>query len=52
MCAQFVHGCSRMAIDPRIPIMPGRSTSGFHQPGRLLAPSAKRHEVFGESHEG
>ena len=31
---QFVHGRSRMTIDPRIPIMPGRSTLGFHQPGR------------------
>ena len=33
-CTQFVHGGSRMTIDPRIPTMPGRSTSGFHQPGR------------------
>ena len=33
-CTQFVHGRSRMTIDPRIPTMPGRSTSGFHQPGR------------------
>ena len=33
-CTQFVHGRSRMTIDPRIPSMPGRSTSGFHQPGR------------------
>ena len=33
-CTQFVPGCSRMTIDPRIPSMPGRSTSGFHQPGR------------------
>ena len=31
---QFVHGRSRMAIDPRIPTLPERSTSGFHQPGR------------------
>ena len=31
---QFVHGRSRMTIDPRISTMPGRSTSGFHQPGR------------------
>ena len=31
---QFVHGRSRMAIGPRIPTMPGRSTSDFHQPGR------------------
>ena len=29
--AQFVHGRSRMTIDPRIPIMPGRRTSGFYQ---------------------
>ena len=34
VCAQFVHGRSRMTIDPRIPTMPGRSTSGFHQPDR------------------
>ena len=27
---QFVHGRSRMTIDPRIPTMPGRSTSDFH----------------------
>ena len=32
-CTQFVHGRSRMTIDPRIPTMLGRSTSGFHQPG-------------------
>ena len=25
-----MHGRSRMTIDPRIPTMPGRSTSGFH----------------------
>ena len=24
---------SRMSIDPRIPITPGRNTSGFHRPG-------------------
>ena len=33
-CTQFVHSRSRMTIDPRIPTLPGRSTSGFHQPGR------------------
>ena len=33
-CTQFAHGRSRMTIDPRILTMPGRSTSGFHQPGR------------------
>ena len=32
-CTQFVHGRSRMTIDPRIPTMPGRSTSGLHPPG-------------------
>ena len=48
-----MHGRSRITIDPRIPTMPGRSRSGFHQPGKtLLAPSAKRREVVGESHEG
>ena len=31
---QSVHDRSCMTIDPRIPTMPGRSTSGFHQPGR------------------
>ena len=30
----FVHGRSRMTLDPRIPAMPGRSTSAFHQSGR------------------
>ena len=29
-----MHGRSRTTISPRIPTMPGRSTSGFHQPGR------------------
>ena len=33
-CTLFVHSRSRMTIDPRIPTMPGRSTSGFHQLGR------------------
>ena len=50
-CTQFGHGRSPMTIDPRIPTMPGRRTSDFNQPG-TLAPSAKRREVFGESHEG
>ena len=47
------HGRSRRTVDPRIPTMPGRSTSGF-SPTRqiLLAPSAYRREVLGESHEG
>ena len=40
----FMRGRSRMAIDPRIRTTLGRSTSGFHRPGRhcLLPPSAKR----------
>ena len=25
----FMHGLSRMTIDPRIPYLPGRSMSGF-----------------------
>ena len=29
----FMHGLSRMTIDPRIPTMPRRSMSGFHRPG-------------------
>ena len=29
-----MHGRSRVTIDPRTPTMPGRSTPGFHQPGR------------------
>ena len=33
-CTQFVHGRRSMTIDPRIHTMPGRSTSGFQQPGR------------------
>ena len=49
-----MHDRSVMAIDPGIPTMPGRSTSGFRRPGKrfLLAPGAKRREVLGESHEG
>ena len=36
-CTQFVHVRSSMTKDPRIPTMPGRSTSSFHQPGRHCA---------------
>ena len=37
-----IHDCSRMTIDPRIPTLPGRSTSGFHRTMQtLLQPSAK-----------
>ena len=28
-----IHSRSRMAVDPRIPIMPVRSASGFHPSG-------------------
>ena len=46
-------GRSRMTIDPRIPTVRGRrSSSDFRRPGRhLVAPSTKRGEVFGDSHE-
>ena len=30
----IMHGRGRITTDPRIPTMPGRSTSGFHRPGR------------------
>ena len=30
----IMHGRSRMTIDPRIPIMPGRSASGVYRPDR------------------
>ena len=36
VCAQFVHGRSRMAVDPRIPTMSGQCTSSFHVPGRQV----------------
>ena len=43
-------GRSRMTIDPGILIVPGRSTSGFHRPGKTsLAPTSKRREMFGAS---
>ena len=32
-CTHAIHGRSQMTIDPPIPTMPGRSTSGFHRPG-------------------
>ena len=40
-CTQFAHGRSRLTIDPRIPIMPGWSTSGFHQPRRYCLHQAR-----------
>ena len=48
-----MHGRCRMTIDHRIPTTPGRSTSGFHRPGRqCLQKSAKRREVCGELQGG
>ena len=44
---QFVHGCSRMTIDRRIPTMLGRSTSGFHQPaGGGVEPCSSKGNVY------
>ena len=37
----FVHGRSRMTRHPRIPTRPGRSTLGFHQPGRQCLHQAR-----------
>ena len=36
LCTPFVHGRGRMTIDPGIPTIPRRSTSGFHQAGRQV----------------
>ena len=33
-CTHVMHDRSRTTIAPLIPAMPGRSTSGFHRPGR------------------
>ena len=30
----FMRSCSRMTIDRRSPVIPGRSTPGFRRPGR------------------
>ena len=51
---QFVHGRSRMTVDPRIPTIYAATEHVGFSPTRqtLLAPSAKRREVFGESLEG
>ncbi|CAN0231465.1 unnamed protein product [Laminaria digitata] len=38
----FMHGRGRMTIDPRIPTMPGRSTSGYRRPGRQRRDGARR----------
>ena len=37
----FMHGRSRMTLDPRVPTMPGRSTSGFHRLGRHCLQQAR-----------
>ena len=42
-----MHGRSCKTIDPRIPTMPGRITSGFHRPGRHCF-----HQAMDESREG
>ena len=48
-----MHGRSRMTIDPRIPTNTGTEHVGFSPTRQTsLAPSARRREVFGESHEG
>ena len=52
---QFVHGRSRIAVRcrPLHPYNAGTEHVGFSQTRQaLLAPSAQRHEVFGESHNG
>ena len=36
-----MHGCSRMAIESRIPTLPGRSMSGFHRQGRYCLHQAR-----------
>ena len=50
----IVHGRSRMAIGPRIPAVPGMSTSGFHRSSRhcLHQARSKHREVFGEFGRG
>ena len=48
-----MYGRSRMAIEPRAPTLRGRSTSGFHRPGRYCLHRARRAvRVLGTSHEG
>ena len=42
-----MHGRSRMTIDPRISAMPGRSTSGFYQPGGHCLHQAPKEEGGG-----
>ena len=41
-CTRVMHGLrSRITIDPRIPTMPGRSTSGFHRRGTVFLYQAR-----------
>ena len=52
----IIRGRSRMTIDPGLPTMPGRSTSGFHQLGRQClcqvrsAVSSSASPMYGEPH--
>ena len=46
-CTYAMQGRSRMTIDPRIPTMPGRITSGFHQPGRHWGPGKENTSAGG-----
>ena len=49
----LIHSRSRVAIDPRISTMPGRSMSDFSPTKQTSrAPTAERREVLGESLEG
>ena len=47
---QFVHGRSRMIIDPRIRTMPGRRV--FTNQADIACTKREVCKVFGESHEG
>ena len=40
-CSNVMHGRSRMIIDPRVPTMPRRSTSGFYGSGRRCLHQAR-----------
>ena len=46
----IMHRRSRMTIDPRIPTTPGRSTSGFHRPGRHCLHQAQSAVRWWSSH--
>ena len=51
-CTHVMHGGSRMTVAPSHPHTAGKEHVEYSPNGRaLLAPSAKRREVFGESHE-